>query len=305
MTFHKPPLTVEQQLDLLIQRGMIVTDRQSAIHSLSHINYYRLRAYWLPFEIVDRSEEMHFFKPNTHFNAIVAIYDFDRKLRLLLLDAIERFETSLRASLANTLALHDGAFAHEQVQNFNKPHQWQQSLSKLNKEYLRSHETFAEHFRKQHPSLATPPIWVSSELMAFGHLSSWLQNIRIPKVRQTIADYYHLDEKVLTSFAHHLSIVRNYCAHHGRIWNRKFSFTMQIPGKKPSGLALMFNHAQKNNLYNTLTMLAYLLDIISPGAAWKQKVITLINASSTIIDPCQMGFPNDWQTKAIWQGVSL
>ncbi len=85
MTFHKPSLSIDQQLDLLIQRGMIVADKKVAKHCLSHINYYRLRAYWQPFEMIDNSDEVHFFKPNVHFNVIIFIYNFDRELRLLLL----------------------------------------------------------------------------------------------------------------------------------------------------------------------------------------------------------------------------
>jgi abortive infection bacteriophage resistance protein len=57
--------------------------------------------------------------------------------------------------------------------------------------------------------------------MTLGHLSRWLHNLRIPRDRQIVADAYGLDEKVLTSFVHHLTIVRNHCAHHGRVWNRK------------------------------------------------------------------------------------
>jgi abortive infection bacteriophage resistance protein len=67
---------------------------------------------------------------------------------------------------------------------------WQQSRDELAKEYARSRETFAEHYRSQYPQLTSPPLWVACELMTLGHLSRWLQNLRIPKDRQTIADAY-------------------------------------------------------------------------------------------------------------------
>lgn len=93
MKFSKPPFTHEQQLDQLIQRGLHCADRAQALHYLGHLNYYRLGAYWLPFETDHAS---HAFKPGTRFDAVLNLYIFDREVRLLVLDAIERVEVSVR-----------------------------------------------------------------------------------------------------------------------------------------------------------------------------------------------------------------
>ena len=106
MTFAKPPLSVADQVKLLKQRGMEISNDDEATHYLTHINYYRLRAYWLPYEIPNQKGD-HRFQPGTRFIDIIAIYQFDRTLRLLLLDAIERVEISLRARWANYLSLND------------------------------------------------------------------------------------------------------------------------------------------------------------------------------------------------------
>lgn len=299
--FSKPALTTDQQIDLLIRRGMQVADRDRARLCLTHVNYYRLRAYWLPFEVPVENGE-HGFAPGTNFDAVMAIYEFDRELRLLLLDAIERIEISLRTRWANELGLRYGAFAHEQPEHFTRQNTWQQSLEELHKEFSRSRETFADHYRKRYTPINTPPIWVACELMTLGHLSRWLQNMNIPKDRQAIADAYGLDEKVLVSFAHHLTIVRNHCAHHGRVWNRKFSLKMQLPSKKPQMLAGEFNQQEDRRLYNTLVMLVYLLRIISPASRWPHQLATLLQRYPLICIN-DMGFPADWQKRAIWQGA--
>lgn len=299
MSFPKPARSTDQQLEILLQRGMHVADRERARHYLHHINYYRLRAYWLPFELTAPGDDGHYFKPGTDFDAVVALYDFDRELRLLLIDAIERIEISLRTRWANELSLRYGPFAHEEPAHFQKDYIWRQCKDELAKEYARSRETFAEHYRTRYNHLETPPIWVASELMTLGHLSRWLQNLRIPRDRQIIADAYGLDEKVLVSFAHHLTIVRNHCAHHGRVWNRKLSLKMQIPGKKPAGLSAMFNTAEPRRIYNTLAMLAYLLSRVSPESTWRRRLQDLI-ASAPQIDPAEMGFPAGWDRMAIW-----
>ncbi len=298
--YSKPALTTDQQVDLLIRRGMHIADRAQARQHLTHISYYRLRAYWLPFEQAAVDGDDHAFSAGADFATILAIYDFDRELRLLLIDAIERVEISLRTRLANVLSLRYGPFAHEDASHFAKPHLWQQSRDELAKEFVRSHETFAEHYRSQYPQLPSPPLWVACELMTLGHLSRWLQNLCIPKDRQAVADAYGLDEKVLVSFAHHLTIVRNHCAHHGRVWNRKFAVKMLIPSKKPQGLSAAFNPAQDRRLYNTLTMLVYLMSVISPDSTWRQRLKALIQATPQIA-VADMGFPADWEQRAIWQ----
>ena len=298
--FKKQALTTDEQIDLLIRRGMHIDDRAQARHHLTHISYYRLRAYWLPFEQAASNSNEHAFAAGTNLATVLAIYEFDRELRLLLIDAIERVEISLRTRLANVLGLRYDPFAHEKPEHFADPSMWRGSRSELIKEYTHSREIFAEHYHTKYPDLPTPPLWVACELMTLGHLSRWLKNLRSHKDRQTIADAYHLDEKVLVSFAHHLSIVRNHCAHHGRLWNRKFTVKMAIPKKKPQELSSAFNPAQSSNLYNTLTMLAYLMDVISPASTWRQQLKKLIHDTPQI-SVINMGFPSDWEQRAIWR----
>lgn len=297
--FRKPALSTDQQIDLLIKRGLKITNRALVKQYLSHISYYRLRAYWLPFEQVTIDGD-HAFATGTDFNTVLSHYNFDRELRLLLIDAIERVEISLRTRLNNVLSLKYGPFAHESASHFAKAHLWQQNRDELIKEYKRSRETFAEHYRCKYPHLSSPPLWVACELMTLGHLSRWLQNLRIPKDRQAIADIYGLDERVLVSFAHHLTIVRNHCAHHGRVWNRKLSLKMQIPSKKPFGLSSNFNPEQDRRLYNTLTMLAHMMNVISPASTWRQQVKALIQ-TTTQIEVADMGFPKHWDQSEIWR----
>lgn len=298
--FAKPSLTTDEQLALLQNRGMGIVDIDRARNALNHVNYYRLRAYWLPFEDAGAQDGPHRFLPGTDFDTVVAIYNFDRELRLLLLDAIERVEISLRTRLANELTLRYGPFAHEQALHFSRPDIWRYGRDELYKEYARSRETFAEHYRSQYPHLSSPPLWVACELMSLGHLSRWLQNLAVPKDRQAIANAYGLDEKVLVSFVHHLTIVRNHCAHHGRVWNRKFSLKMLIPGKKPADLSANFNRNQDRHVYNTLVMLAYLMRLLHAETSWPYRVRALVQGNSHI-DACHMGCPEDWDSRPVWQ----
>ena len=303
MAFDKPPLSVDAQIDLLAARGMHIPDRGRARHYLTHVNYYRLRAYWLPFECPPSDGDAHAFVPGTNFETVLTTYVFDRELRLLLLDAIERIEISLRTTFAQHLASIYGPFAHDSLALFRDSADWHKSQDELCKEYDRSRETFAKHYRQRYPELVRPPIWVACELMTLGHLSRWLKNLAKPDDRQRIADHYGLDERVLLSFAHHLTVVRNHCAHHGRVWNRRFALRFTPPTKKPRHIASAFNPGEPQLIYNTLTMLAYLLDLLSPAHTWRREIHTLL-AAHPEIDPAAMGFPEHWRETALWRVVA-
>ena len=123
MKFDKPALTIEAQIDLLLARGLVISDRDQASHYLTHLNYYRLGAYWLPFELNHTS---HQFKPDTQFDAVLNLYLFDREFRLLVMDAIERIEVSIRAVWAYQMAYRHGAHCHLRRELF-KP-KWNPSL---------------------------------------------------------------------------------------------------------------------------------------------------------------------------------
>ncbi|TDT40206.1 Abi-like protein [Halospina denitrificans] len=80
MRFDKPPKTYDEQIEILRRRGMIIPNPDRACHYLQHMNYYRLTAYWLPFEADHAS---HRFQPGTRFEDALNLYIFDRELRLL------------------------------------------------------------------------------------------------------------------------------------------------------------------------------------------------------------------------------
>jgi len=299
--YDKIPLTLEAQLQQLKDRGMSVTNDKQAVHYLSHLNYYRLAAYWLPFE---KNHADHQFYPGTQFDAVLNLYIFDRELRLLLIDAIERIEVSLRTQFAYHLSLKYGSHPHLTSTLFYSQDRYVHALSKLEKEVRRSGEEFIKHLSRKYQE-ALPPIWAVVELMTIGQLSQWYDNLENRQDRKAIADIYNLDEKNLRSFIHHLSTVRNYCAHHARVWNRDYTVTLKIPNKRPPSLISSFNSDSKANrkLYNTLVLLAYMMDKTCPENHWKNNLMTLLKRHA--INEKAMGFPQDWQQRSIWLDSQL
>lgn len=144
---------------------------------------------------------------------------------------------------------------------------------------------------------------MAAEIMSLGQLSKWYSNLRLRADRGWIAKIYGLDEKVLVSITHHLTYVRNICAHHGRLWNKQFTVTMTVPNS-PSSLRLTMNAAAPRKLYNTLAVLGYLIGVIAPGSEWRKHLVRLI-ASCPLAEPAAMGLPAGWQEMPAWRTASF
>ncbi|HEX8255638.1 MAG TPA: Abi family protein, partial [Thermoanaerobaculia bacterium] len=212
-SFSKPALAWEQQVELLQQRGMLIEDPKQAEFYLTHLNYYRLVGYTLPFEA---DHATHRFAPGTTFADVLNLYIFDRELRPLVLDAIERVEVSARSRWAYEIAHRHGPHGFLDPKLAKKQHLFQRNLHSLQEEADRSDETFMQHFRDQY-SETRPPSWAVCEVMTLGQLSKWFTNLRPMQTRGAIAAAFGVDERVLQSWLHHLTYVRNVCAHHSRL----------------------------------------------------------------------------------------
>jgi len=291
--YNKPALTYAQQIQQLRARGMDIADEDSARFYLQHFNYYRLGAYWLPFEIDHGS---HRFKPGTRFDDVLALYIFDRELRLLVLDAIERIEVSVRSQWAYRVGHLYGPHGYlEERLAFNVQHLgWHKD--DLRKEINRSDEIFIKHLVLTYVE-EFPPIWAACEVMSLGLLSRWYQNLKPMQPRQLIANVYGIQSDVLGSWLHHLSIVRNICAHHSRLWDRTFTILPMVPKSKPAHLAAEFVGNRK--LYNSLVVLLHLMDIISPRHHWRGRLKKHLGDHASNLPA--MGFPVDWEAHSIWQ----
>ena len=302
MKFTKPPLTIEQQIRRLKDRGMAIDDDSLAAHYLKHLNYYRLCAYWLPFE---RDHANHRFRDGASFREVLNLYIFDRELRLLVLDAIERLEISVRTQWAYHFSHRYGPHGYVERRYFKQDHRgWchDDQVRRFAKEASHSKEEFIIHLLRQYEE-DVPPLWAAVEIMSLGQLSKWIANLRHGRDRNSIARSYDMDEIILVSFLHHLSIVRNLCAHHSRLWNREFTFSFKLPKRTPAPVVPVINRRAQRKIYNTLVMMIWFLDCISPEHHFRKRLMALIEKHG--IDSSAMGFPEGWRGLGFWQKDSI
>jgi len=170
--YSKPPLSFADQISRLEQKGMSFNDKALAENRLASISYYRLSGYWYPFRVRNEHNNVsHLFAAETDFNQIIFLYEWDRQLRSLILDAIERIEIAVRTQFTYHIGHTYGAFGHTNAQNFHPKFKHQDWLNKLESEVLRSSDDFIRHYKFKYTGFPTVPIWLLTEVMSLGALS--------------------------------------------------------------------------------------------------------------------------------------
>jgi abortive infection bacteriophage resistance protein len=229
MTTNKDSRTIEEQIALLKSRGMLIKDEQKAAFYLNYISYYRLKGYWWDMQ-TDRIN--HIFAPNSYFEDVINLYNFDRQLRLVLFDAIEFIEIAFRTKFIYHLSQAYGGlwYLDDTLFENNKLHKIQ--IEELKTEFARSGEIFAKNFRTKHPtesedtsiwiSSVNPDVWIIFEVATFGTLSKIYKNLKhqLPQ-KSHIANEFGLNlHSELSSWLEAISYIRNIIAHHSRVWSR-------------------------------------------------------------------------------------
>lgn len=314
MQYSKPPLSISEQAQLLLDRGMACDDRQRLEHYLSFIGYYRLSAYWLPFEqpSTDSASRNHSFQSGTTFEQILALYIFDRKLRLLVMEAIERIEVAVRTRWASSLALQHGSHAYMDSSLFKSPWQHISDLARVAGDLHESSETFVAHYRQKYRDPYLPPIWAVVETMSLGALSRWIKSTKDNHVKREMAQALGMPTiEIMEQVLHALTPIRNICAHHARLWNRRF--TLLIPNIRrlhgeimtesiptPDGQSQV---QPTREIHNFLVIIRHLMKQINPGTSWDTRLIQHVRQLS---DGQQraMGFPHDWESRQPWSEAS-
>jgi abortive infection bacteriophage resistance protein len=284
MATTKPPTSYKQQVEKLRSRGCIVHDEAYAVQVLSTVNYYRLSAYFLPFKQSDET-----YIAGTNFDTVYHIYEFDRKMRLILFSAIEEIEVNLRSIMAFYHAHKYNALGYLDNKNYNLKHKHIEFLSKIESEKKqRLKEPFVQHHINKYGG--NFPIWVMIELFTFGTLSHFYTDIPLSDQKYIARTFFKTNQKSLASWLKCCTDLRNFCAHFGRLYYRIFT---SIPYGIPDLVS--------NNERSLFAMIMVLRNLYMNSVKWNKEIFTPIN---TIIDEYKtnihlscIGFPSDWKIK--------
>ena len=294
--YAKPPLSLPQQIDLLTSRGLAVKSQPKADAFLSQVNYYRFSAYCLPFE-----SARHQFKKGVTFEEIRELYEFDRRLRFLIDEALEIIEIAMRSVVAYQLSHKYGPFVHEDSSKFYARFDHAVWIAKVHEETERSTETFITHYRNKYEGFPAMPIWMVVETMSFGGLSKLINNLlRVDQIE--IAKKFGLHSTVLTSWLHTFTYVRNICAHHSRLWNRELAIAIVVPRAK------YWDEVDSKRVISVVLAVNFLILQLSPGDhikdLWRKEMEELFSVKMNMPNFLEaMGTRSDLKSHPLWKIV--
>lgn len=298
-TYQKEHKTFEEQLELLKKRDLTISNSQYALTKLQHINYYRLSAYFLPFQYSKDSKHKNKFLPNTTFEDIVKLYYFDTKLRKIIFEAIEVIEVYLRTQISYYHSQSYDAFGYLDIKNLreNKQTQFDELHQDILKEKQRSKEVFIRHFKDKY-NTSDLPIWTVVEIISFGSLSKLFMLLQEDEQNEVISSMGDINKVVFFKWFKALSSVRNACAHHSRLWNKVLGVSFEVPRKHEAFKNLT---TSKNKIFFALSVIEYILTCIGEDEIeFKAKIKSLLKKYPQI-DIQKMGFVENWEDNPIWR----
>ncbi len=298
MHYRKPPLSFKKQLEKLKSRNLQISDDQKALHFLSHNSFYRLRAYTYPFQ--DNTDPSHTFVVPIRLDDIICLYRFDGKLRNLILGAIEKIEISFRTQFIYHTVISLGSHWYLDPNHFRNPKNYSKNIHTLRKELDRSSEDFIKHYKNKYTNPKDPPAWMSFETISFSLLSQFFFNMKYNKIKKSVAKHYGIrNKKIMENWMHSLSQLRNLCAHHSRVWNRRFPIQISIPRKTDYPFVHSSTSIYPNKLYAFVSIIHYLLKIIDPDDDFASRLRSIIE-DCPLASLKSMGFPATWKSDNFW-----
>lgn len=296
----KPARNIAEQIQLLKDRGMLFRDETTASHFLKNISYYRLKGYWWDMQ---QDKTTHAFFPNTYFENVVERYNFDRHLRLILFDAIERIEIALRTKMIYYLSISYGATWYLNSSLFVEQDKYTTHLNHLQREFRYSQEIFIKDQKRRYPT-ANAEAWKIMEIASMGTLSKFYKNLnhQLPE-KSLIAKEMglHLHSE-LSSWLEAIVYVRNIIAHHSRLWSRNMVKRPINNINNPSGVWFdnSLKPVQKKKPFLIISSMLYLCNKVTPNHQIKNRIMELID-SNPEVPIYKLGFLNNWKSEPIWK----
>lgn len=307
--FNKKAFTISEQIRQLQERGLQINNLRIAEKYLANISYYRLGEYWY---VMQDDKENHFFKPNSKFEDVIALYNFDAELRLILFGVIEKIEISLRTKLIYHLSHEFDPWWFQNLELFNDSMAYVKTIAGLEAEITRSRTkdiTIKNHFKKHKDDKRFPPAWKTLEQTSFGSLSKIYGNLKSTVTSKDIIaeELGAVNHTYLPSWLQSISQIRNFCAHHSRLWNRNLPGTVKLLSKPPKPWILQDenvpNQHEFQKLYIHLCLMKYLINTIKPDNRFTQNLTELFKKFPSV-DPNALGMKKGWKNEPLWTNHS-
>ncbi|MBD5383840.1 MAG: Abi family protein [Ruminococcaceae bacterium] len=278
----KIPSTINEQIAKLKERGCIIGDEKKARETLKYINYYRISNYFEPFSV-----SKHRYEEGTTFEKVMQIYEMDRKLRSVLIAALEEIEIALRAAVSNFHALKYGATGYLNPSSFDRSHNHQGFMSRV--KYLiecNDEREFVRHYNSKYGGKF--PLWVVMELFSFGTLAFFFKDMQNADKKALANEYYGCSALELDNWIFCMNELRNYCAHYNRLYGNRFPVLPKTPRD--------FEPELSDDVFGYIIVMKQLYH---DKKNWNERIVKpisrMLKKNANAVRLNDLGFPEKWE----------
>lgn len=309
--------SIEEQIELLKNRGLQFKNENIAKEILLNNNYYNIiNGYKEPF--ITNGTKDNYINSAT-FEEVYALYNFDKSVKDILLEYILKIENNLRALIAYYFSKYHGNDNYLKLSNFDdysknlnvskdvkerRIKDIQELIGNVNREIANTINTkeYINHYMIEYGFV---PPWVLVNILTFGKLSKFLELMKQSE-RIEISKKFNIPERDLIQYVKLLSYYRNLCAHDDRIYNSSVPKALYIPDNiyhsklNITKTGSMYDYG-KNDLFALIIVLKILLNKDDFNTMYNKlngRIISLRNNLSIInIDVIlsKMHFPANWK----------
>ena len=285
-----------QLIQKLRNAGMIIDSQDEAEMALTTIGYYRLKGY--SFHYMDPSTQK--YVSGTHFSNVLKLYHFDSELSHLLFSYLSQIEVALRARLVNAFQITQDALILHDPSAFKDKQIYWRNQGTIASEINRSNDVFIEHNFNNHEGAI--PLWASVEIMSFGTISKTIKNMKTGsnsafstliqnyKFKNANGNVINPSKDMFTSWLQAVSVMRNICAHNGRIYNRAISTRPQLIFSD-----IINPQPRYNGLYQIILSMKYLRPSDESWAIFTNDFNKLLIKYTGVYNINRLNFPSDWK----------
>jgi len=324
-TFSKPPQNPDEHIKRLRERGLAISeeDEINVKNEIRTKGYFRLSGYFGPLQ-----SEKDVFKDGTKFEDILRLYEFDTRLKILTLEALERIEIMLRTLITDVYSSAYGSFWYSEKKLFEDKKEKIEveectcengavvkriieietsMYENLLKEIMASvnkieNSEFIMKFKEKYSEDSPIPSWMIMESISFGKISRLFYLLKTSDEKRFIAKQFGAVTPVfLVSWLHAFVVLRNISAHYSRLWNRKIGKDIMIPTRKKHKFIKNANSENLRKYYGVSSCILKIFENMDKNFMqyFKNSFYELV--SNHDIDVYAMGFPKNYQEDEIWK----
>lgn len=294
--------TYDQLIEILEKRHLIIKDKSSVIDFLKKVHYYRLSAYFIPFQYPKDSDKKDIFKDNVTFEDITNLYHFDCELKKLIFSYLQQLELTLRAQISHIHSQKYDPFGYIQNPNSLKRELrnkniflFYEFITKTQKEKQRASEDFIKHIKDKY-GIDDLPLWALVEILSFGLISKFFKLMQLDE-QLKLLEFFKMQKikvGVFENWLETLAYIRNICAHHSRLWNKNLVKKFKLDSKYD----FLNQSVPTNKIFFALSVLAEILKDSSIKEGFKALLVKYPS-----IPKESMGIPQCWEALTPWSNL--